>query len=73
MAISFKPISAKYEKKISVVVTVYNEQDNIMPLADALYMLLDAQTYDYEIIFVDDGSIDDTYKILRRAQAKICN
>ena len=44
-----------------------------MPLADALHTVLDAQAYDYEIIFVDDGSADDTYKILRRAQTKICN
>ena len=56
-----------------MVVTVYNEQDNIMPLANALYTVLDAQTYDYEIIFVDDGSIDDTYKILRCAQEKVRN
>ena len=44
-----------------------------MLLADALHTVLDAQAYDYEIIFVDDGSADDTYKILRRAQTKICN
>ena len=72
-AISFKGFSAKYKKKISVVITVYNEQDNIMPLANALYTVLDAQPYDYEIIFVDDGSVDDTYKILRRAQTKVRN
>ena len=73
MAINLNPISRKYRKKISVVITVYNEQDNVMPLADALYTLLDTQAYDYEIIFVDDGSVDDTYEILRRAQTKICN
>ena len=44
-----------------------------MPLADALYTVLNTQAYDYEIIFVDDGSVDDTYKILRSAQTKICN
>jgi glycosyltransferase involved in cell wall biosynthesis len=65
--------SKKCQKKISVVITVYNEQDNIMPLANALHTVLEAQPYDYEIIFVDDGSVDDTYKILRRAQTKICN
>ena len=72
-AIDLKPGLEKYQKKISVVITVYNEQGNIMPLANALHTVLDAQAYDYEIIFVDDGSVDDTYKILRRAQTKICN
>ena len=67
-----------HQKKISVVITVYNEtvyneQDNVMPLANALDAVLEIQPYDYEIIFVDDGSVDDTYKILRRAQTKICN
>ena len=61
------------QKKISVVITVYNEQDNVMPLANALDAVLKTQVYDYEIIFVDDGSVDHTYKILRRAQTKICN
>ena len=65
--------SKKCQKKISVVITVYNEQDNVMPLANALHTVLDAQAYDYEIIFVDDGSVDDTYKILRRAQTKVRN
>ena len=73
MAIDLKPGLEKYQKKISVVITVYNEQDNIMPLANALHTVLDAQAYDYEIIFVDDGSIDATYKILRRAQTKVRN
>ena len=73
MAIDLKPGLEKYQKKISVVITVYNEQDNIMPLAKTLYTVLETQAYDYEIIFVDDGSVDNTYKILRRAQTKICN
>ena len=69
----YSSFSKKYQKQISVVITVYNEQANIMPLANALHAVLETQAYDYEIIFVDDGSVDDTYKILRRAQAKIRN
>ena len=72
-AIDRKPSSEKCQKKISVVITVYNEQDNVMPLANALDAVLNAQPYDYEIIFVDDGSVDDTYKILRCAQTKVRN
>ena len=73
MAIDLKPGSEKYQKKISVVITVYNEQNNIMPLAKTLYTVLDAQAYDYEIIFVDDGSVDGTYEALRSAQAQVQN
>ena len=72
-AISFKPISTKYKKKISVVITVYNEQDNIIPLAKVLHTVLDAQDYDYEIIFVDDGSVDCTYEMLRFVQVQAQN
>ena len=69
----YNSASAKHQKKISVVIPVYNEQDNIMPLAKGLYMVLEPQPYDYEIIFVDDGSVDNTYKILRCAQTEIRN
>ena len=72
-ATSFKRFSAKYEKKISVVVTVYNEQDNIMPLVKGLHTVLETQTHDYEIIFVDDGSVDRTYETLRFVQAQVQN
>ena len=44
-----------------------------MPLVKGLHTVLETQTYDYEIIFVDDGSVDDTYKILRRAQIEVRN
>lgn len=51
--------------KISVVVTVYNEEENIRPLVqqitDALHL-----KFNYEIIYVDDGSTDNTVKELQR-------
>ena len=61
MSISLKSISEKYQEKISVVIPVYNEQDNILPLAKELHTVLEPLPYDYEIIFVDDGSLDHTY------------
>lgn len=45
-------------KKISVVVPVYNEQDNIKAFYDALTGVMKELNYDYELIFVDDGSKD---------------
>jgi glycosyltransferase involved in cell wall biosynthesis len=43
---------------LSVVVTVYNEEENIQPLLKAAYDAFDG--IDYEMILVDDGSTDAT-------------
>ncbi len=49
--------------KVSVVIPAYNEAENISPLLERLLPVL--QSYnDYEIIFVDDGSSDDTLNVL---------
>ncbi|MDA8327312.1 MAG: glycosyltransferase family 2 protein [Nitrospiraceae bacterium] len=47
-------------KGLSVIIPVYNEQENIRPLYDALKPVLKAMGVGYEIIFVDDGSTDGT-------------
>ena len=43
---------------LSVVITVYNEEDNIQPLLQATYAALSGM--DYEVILVEDGSSDRT-------------
>jgi glycosyltransferase involved in cell wall biosynthesis len=44
--------------KLSIVITVFNEEDNIVPLFKKIRESLSG--FDYEIIFVDDGSYDAT-------------
>jgi glycosyltransferase involved in cell wall biosynthesis len=44
--------------KLSLVISVYNEEGNIIPLADKIREALKGM--DYEVIFVDDGSKDHT-------------
>jgi glycosyltransferase involved in cell wall biosynthesis len=48
----------------SVVVPFYNEQENIPPLYMKLTEVMDALGEPYELVFVDDGSKDDSFKIL---------
>ena len=48
--------------KISVVICVYNEAENVIPLLSGVTSALG--NFDHEIIFVDDGSSDNTVKTL---------
>jgi glycosyltransferase involved in cell wall biosynthesis len=58
-----------YRIAISVVVPVYDEQDNVEPLYRSLIRALESLGRSYEIIVVDDGSEDGTYARLVRLAA----
>ena len=51
--------------QVSIVIPVYNESDGLQALFDRLYPALDALGRPYEIVFVDDGSRDDSLRRLR--------
>lgn len=48
--------------EVSVVVPMYEEQDNVTELARRLYEILETLDYKYEVILVDDGSRDGTWR-----------
>ena len=50
---------------ISIVIPVYNEEDSLRPLIAELRDILDALGRFYEIIFVDDGSQDQSWEIVK--------
>jgi glycosyltransferase involved in cell wall biosynthesis len=54
---------------LSVVIPVYNEEENIQLLHERLKNALDSLQKEYEIIFVDDGSTDQTLSLLEKIQA----
>jgi glycosyltransferase involved in cell wall biosynthesis len=56
--------------QLSVVIPVYNEAEALPALIAALTRVLASSRYTYEIIFVDDGSSDDTTKVLRQAASE---
>jgi glycosyltransferase involved in cell wall biosynthesis len=54
---------------ISVVIPVYNEEENVRPLYGSLKKVMEGLGREYEIIFVDDGSTDGTLAVLEEIQA----
>jgi len=52
--------------KISVVVPIYNEKDNVAILHKKIKDVMVKNSYDYEIIFVDDGSSDGTFEVMQQ-------
>jgi glycosyltransferase involved in cell wall biosynthesis len=55
---------------ISVVLPIYNERDNLLPLFDEIAEVLAGMGKTFEIIAVDDGSTDDSAAVIRRAVAE---
>ncbi|MGA7269450.1 MAG: glycosyltransferase family 2 protein, partial [Acidimicrobiia bacterium] len=53
---------------ISVVLPVFNEEGHVEAEIDRIRQTLDASSYSYEIIVVDDGSVDDTATLLRNRE-----
>lgn len=51
--------------EISIVIPVFNEEDNILSLYAELSKTLQGLNLGYEIIFVDDGSTDSSFEILQ--------
>ncbi|HDH01123.1 MAG TPA: glycosyltransferase, partial [Nitrospirae bacterium] len=51
-------------KRISIVIPLYNEEENVGELHRRLADVLDSLGKGYEIIYVDDGSVDSTPDIL---------
>lgn len=51
---------------LSVVIPVYNEEENLKLLHDKLTATLNSMNGEYEIIFIDDGSIDNSFSCLQQ-------
>lgn len=55
---------------ISVVIPVYNEEDNVTFLYSALKEVLEANFTDFEVIFSNDGSKDQTFQKIKELHQK---
>lgn len=55
-------------KIVSLVIPVYNESEVIYIFLNAVYAIIEKETYDFEFIFVNDGSTDNTFQCLLQAR-----
>lgn len=57
-------------KKVSILIPCYNEEDNVVPMSEAITNLFENELkqYDWELLFIDNDSHDNTRPLLR----KIC-
>jgi len=62
--------SASPEPDISVIIPVYNEEENLQELGERLMVVLTAMGRPFEIILVDDGSTDSSWDLLTELHAK---
>ncbi len=56
--------------KISVVIPVYNEEDNLKPMLDELFPILKRIGCGFEVICVDDASTDNSLAVLQELKEK---
>jgi polyisoprenyl-phosphate glycosyltransferase len=64
------PVEKPLSPEISVVIPVFNEDENIGLVLKKLVPVLERAAASFEILFVDDGSRDTTLAVLRRAHAE---
>lgn len=62
--------SDDHAPRISVVIPLYNEE-KVFPICAPPYAALDSSGYSYEIIIVDDGSKDKSFRLLADGPCKM--
>ena len=55
--------------KYSIVVPFHNEEDSVTALYDQLKAVMEGVGDSFELVFVDDGSRDRTYRLLEEIAA----
>ena len=58
------------DHRLSLVIPMYNEQDNVLPMLERVHEVLDAYPMPWEVLLVNDGSSDATAATMREGQAR---
>ena len=59
----------EYTKDLSIVISLYNEEESLPELVSWIETVMAREGYSYEILMVDDGSRDASWKIVRELAA----
>jgi len=52
--------------QISVVLPLLNERESLIELTDSIVNVMRSYDFSYEIIFIDDGSSDNSWEIIQQ-------
>ncbi|MBQ5975346.1 MAG: glycosyltransferase [Bacteroidales bacterium] len=55
---------------ISIVVPLFNEDESLPHLAEWIDRVMEEHHFDYEVVMVDDGSKDNSWKVIEHLHAK---
>src|SRR5260370_25351860 len=61
-----RPYYRNFMLKYSIVIPLHNEQENVTDLYDRLKAVMESKGESFKIVFVDDGSSDETFHLLRQ-------
>ncbi len=59
-----------YNLDLSIVISLYNEEESLRELVAWIERVMDEQKYSYELLMVNDGSTDDSWNVIRELAEK---
>lgn len=55
---------------ISIVIPLLNEEDSLKELYDWISSVMESNRFSYEVVFIDDGSTDNSWRVIRDLSEK---
>ncbi len=56
--------------QLSIIIPLYNEEESLPELTEWIERVMDEHGFDYEIIFIDDGSTDNSWSVIKQLKEK---
>ena len=59
-----------FNKDLSIIISLYNEEESLPELLRWIEEVMDREDFSYEVIMVDDGSTDNSWKLIKELSEK---